>query len=164
MTTPRDDLSALRQLARRYPGPDAIWLEIAVLRAELTLPKGTVHVLSDVHGEYGKLRHVINNASGTLRPRIERTLGDRLGPVEMREFLALVFYPAEFLDSIADRLAGADGRKAFARKVMPELLELVRRIARPDRLPAAIAAVPAPYDGLVRDLVQSPDIINLTFI
>lgn len=152
----QDDLPALAHLARRYPGLDAIWLKIAALRAELTLPKGTVHVLSDVHGEYGKLRHVINNASGTLRPRIERALGDRLSPTELQRFLALVFYPVEFLDSIAAELADADKRRAFARKVMPELLRLVREIARPDRLPAVIEAVPAPYNDLVRDLVQSP--------
>ncbi|MFO0958160.1 MAG: fructose-bisphosphatase class III [Isosphaeraceae bacterium] len=126
------------------------------LRDGLTLPKGTVHVISDVHGEYGKLRHVINNASGTLRPRIERALGGRLDPAELRQFLALVFYPVEFLESLAERLADADQRRAFARKVMPELLQLVREVARPDRLPAAIAAVPAPYNDLVRDLVQSP--------
>jgi len=33
-----------------------------------------VHVLSDVHGEYGKLRHVLNNVSGRLRPLVSRSL------------------------------------------------------------------------------------------
>ena len=39
------------------------------LRAALSLPRGLVHVISDVHGEDAKLRHVINNASGSLRHR-----------------------------------------------------------------------------------------------
>ena len=36
------------------------------------LPKGVIHVISDIHGDDTKLRHVINNASGTLRPLIEQ--------------------------------------------------------------------------------------------
>ena len=61
-------LAGLRPLAEQYPTVDAALGEMARLAAELTLPKGTIHVISDVHGEDGKLRHVLNNASGTLRP------------------------------------------------------------------------------------------------
>ena len=38
-----------------------------------------------------KLRHVINNASGTLRPLVERLLKDRLPPNEFEEFLTLIY-------------------------------------------------------------------------
>ena len=65
------ELVLLRPLASRFPNVDAAMAEIARLAAVLTLPKGTVHVISDIHGEDQKLRHVINNASGSLRP-IER--------------------------------------------------------------------------------------------
>ena len=56
------ELAILRPLARRFPSPDATLAEIARLSAELTLPKGAIHVVSDVHGEEVKLRHIINNA------------------------------------------------------------------------------------------------------
>ncbi len=65
--TREQELAALKPLARRFPTPDAALAEIARLSAQLTLPKGVVHVVSDVHGEDLKLRHIINNASGTLR-------------------------------------------------------------------------------------------------
>ena len=45
--------------------------EIAALKAQLELPKGVIHVISDIHGEAKKLRHVINNASGSLRPLVK---------------------------------------------------------------------------------------------
>jgi len=69
---PDSAAAALRPLAAQVPNVDAAVAEIARLSAELTLPKGTIHVISDVHGEDKKLRHVINNASGTLRPLVER--------------------------------------------------------------------------------------------
>jgi hypothetical protein len=62
------ELALLRPLTERFPNVDAAMAEIARLCAVLTLPKGTIHVISDIHGEDKKLRHVINNASGTLRP------------------------------------------------------------------------------------------------
>ena len=62
------ELATLEPLAREIPNIDSAVAEIARLSAQLTLPKGTIHVISDIHGEDKKLRHVINNASGTLRP------------------------------------------------------------------------------------------------
>src|SRR5687767_7802039 len=64
-------LPYLRALARRFPTADAALAEIGHLEAVLTLPKGTVHVVSDVHGEHKKLTHIVNNASGRLRPLVE---------------------------------------------------------------------------------------------
>src|SRR5689334_13099613 len=88
-------LVALYPLSREVPNVDAAMAEIARFSAELTLPQGTIHVISDIHGEDQKLRHVINNASGTLRPLVERLFKDRMAPERFSEFLTLIFYPAE---------------------------------------------------------------------
>src|SRR5262249_50345428 len=93
-----DELTALRPLQRQHPTLDAALAAIARLTAEGTLPKGTVHVISDVHGEDLKLRHVINNASGTLRPLVEKTFDGRLSPAELQEFITLIFYPRQTLE------------------------------------------------------------------
>ena len=45
------ELALLRPLTERFPNVDAAMAEIARLSAVLTLPKGTVHVISDIHGE-----------------------------------------------------------------------------------------------------------------
>src|ERR1700722_20237116 len=90
-----DELTLLRALSRQFPNIDAAMAEIARLSAVLTLPKGTIHVISDIHGEDKKLRHVINNASGTLRPVMERLFAATLSPEEFQDLLTLIFYPAE---------------------------------------------------------------------
>ena len=70
--------AALEALAERFPTIGRAQAEIAALRASLLLPRPVVHVLSDVHGEYGKLRHVLNNVSGRLRPLVEQIFAGRL--------------------------------------------------------------------------------------
>ncbi len=86
------ELALLRPLAREFPNIDAAMAEIARLSAILTLPKGTVHVISDIHGEDKKLRHVINNASGTLRPLLEKLFSSKMDANEFQEFLTLVCF------------------------------------------------------------------------
>src|SRR5713101_3942812 len=89
------DLTSLRPLSKQFPTIDAAVAEIARLSAERTLPMGTIHIISDVHGEHAKLRHIINNASGTLRPLVDRLFQDRLTPAKRQELLTLLFYPQE---------------------------------------------------------------------
>jgi len=89
------ELVGLHPLSREIPNIDAAVAEIARFSAELTLPQGTIHVISDVHGEDQKLRHIINNASGTLRPLVERLFQEHLTPKHFQELLTLIFYPAE---------------------------------------------------------------------
>src|SRR5208282_4815456 len=111
LNSPNDDsrtrdfeLATLQPLAREVPNSDSAVAEIARLSAQLTLPKGTIHVISDIHGEDKKLRHVINNASGTLRPVMERLFGKTLSPEVFQELRTLIFYPGEVVEALADRL------------------------------------------------------------
>src|SRR5215217_1345555 len=98
------ELITLRALSGRFPDIDSATAEIARLAAVLTLPKGTIHVISDIHGEDKKLRHVINNASGTLRPLVQRLFAATTSTDEFREFLTLIFYPAEMVDRVGQSL------------------------------------------------------------
>ncbi|HEV7498461.1 MAG TPA: fructose-bisphosphatase class III, partial [Vicinamibacteria bacterium] len=148
--------AALRPLARRFRGPDAALAEIARLSAELTLPKGAVHIVSDVHGEDVKLRHVVNNASGTLRPLVERLFGERMTKAELQDFLALVFYPREMLERLEPELADPARRQAFARRVLPDLYTLVHALAARYTLPHLDRLLPEEYAELLREMLYGP--------
>src|SRR3954465_7358731 len=112
------DRAMLQPLTREFPTEDAAVAEIARRTAELVLPKGTIHVISDVHGEDKKLRHVINNASGTLRPLVERLFKGTLDPKQFRELLTLIFYPAEVVARLERELTTVEAQKAYASRVM----------------------------------------------
>ncbi len=150
------ELAVLRPLSRQFPNLDTALAEIARLSAELTLPKGTIHVISDVHGEYAKLRHVINNASGTLRPLLQRLFGDRLSAAEMQEFLTLIFYPQETLERLEPALRDAEARRQFAQRTLRQLFEIVRTLARRYSLQRVLRVFPDEYRALLQELLYEP--------
>jgi fructose-1,6-bisphosphatase-3 len=147
--------AALQLLARRFPNPDAVLAEIARLSAELTLPKGAIHVVSDVHGEDVKLRHVINNASGTLRPLVEKLFTGR-PEAETRAFLSLLFYPSETLESLRSEHDDPARRREFVQRVLRDLLAIVRSLAQRYSLQHVTRLFPEDLAELLRELLHEP--------
>lgn len=149
-------LTALKPLQRQYPSLDAALAEIARLNAELTLPMGTVHVISDIHGDDVKLRHVINNASGMLRPLVKRLFATRLTAEEIQELLTLLFYPRETLEQLEPRLRDPQARQTFCRRVLSDLFLIVSVLARRYPHRRAIESFPADYRDLFIELLREP--------
>jgi fructose-1,6-bisphosphatase III len=150
------ELATLEPLAHEIPNVDSAISEIARLWAELTLPRGTIHVISDIHGEHKKLRHVINNASGTLRPLVEKLFKDRMPPEQFQEFLTLIFYPAEVVERLEQRIRHAKDQKAYAMRTLHDLFEIVRVLAGRRSLDAATRVLPAEYRELLAEILHSP--------
>lgn len=148
--------AALALLARQFPSTDHALAEIARLEAERTLPRGAIHVLSDVHGEDVKLRHVINNASGTLRPVVEQLVRDSFPGEDASRLTRLVFYPREMLDSMESELSDPERRSAFARRTLPFMLELIRTLARRHTVHHAQTLFPAEWRDLLTALLFNP--------
>ena len=68
------DLAYLRLLAREYPNVQAASSEIINLMAIRGLPKGTEYFFSDLHGEYEAFLHILGNASGAVREKVDMLL------------------------------------------------------------------------------------------
>jgi fructose-1,6-bisphosphatase-3 len=123
-----DRLALLKALASQYPTADAAIAEASALRAKLTLPMGLVHIISDVHGEDAKLRHVINNASGALRTLVEETLKGRLNAQEQARFLAVLYYPREAVARFAKELVECGRRATWVYETLSLQFEIVRAL------------------------------------
>ena len=146
------ELAALRALSKRFKDQDAATAEIARLTAELTLPKGAVHVMSDVHGEDVKLRHIINNASGTLRPLVDRVFAER--PKADREaLLSLLFYPVDTLDQRLKDLSSEE-RRTFVLRALDDLLTVVRTLASRTSIQRVEQVLPAEYSEILREMLH----------
>jgi len=83
----------LQLLSNSYPTIQSVATEIINLRAIMNLPKGTEHYISDIHGEYEGFRHILRNASGSVRSKIDQTLGDYVSSSDRKELAALIYYP-----------------------------------------------------------------------
>ena len=151
-----DDLSALRPLQRQYPTFDAVLGELARLNGELALPRGAVHILSDIHGEDAKLRHVVNNASGTLRPLVRRLFAERMRPDELQQLLGILFYPREALSLLEPTLRDLSARQAFCRRMLADLFVVVNVLARRYPEKRAMEVFPLDYRDLFAELLRAP--------
>jgi len=149
-------LTLLRPLAERFPNIDAAMAEIARITAVSTLPKGTIHVISDIHGEDQKLRHVINNASGSLRPLVQKLFADQMQPREFQDFLTLIFYPAEVTHRLERESRSEAELKAYALSTLTHLFSLARVLATRYSLKRAFTVFPAEYRELLSEMLQVP--------
>jgi len=150
------EMAVLRPLAERFPNVDAAMAEIARLSAVLTLPKGTIHVISDIHGEDQKLRHVINNASGSLRPLVERVFAGRMEPAAFQDFLTLIFYPNEMTLRLEKVPRTSEQLRGFTLGTMRNLMELVRIVVARYSLRRAMTVFPAEYRELMTEMLHEP--------
>ena len=149
-------LHYLRALSYRYPSAESALAEIAHLGAILELPRGTVHVLSDVHGEFQKLEHIVRNGSGSLRPLVDRIFGEVLNDEERTTLLNLVYYPRETWGRISTRDNEASGRQAFAKQAIVRELTLLRALIARYSLRHAERIFPAPYKAIFSEVLFSP--------
>lgn len=88
----------LRLLSEKFPNSQAVITELINLRAILSLPKGTEHFVSDLHGESSAFIHMIKNASGVVRKKVDEVYGQTLSEKEKRALCALIYYPNERLE------------------------------------------------------------------
>ena len=94
----RADERYLKLLAEKFPNISAVATEIVNLEAILSLPKSTEHFLSDLHGESGAFIHMLKNASGVIRRKVDDIYGDTLSEAEKRALCAMIYYPDERLE------------------------------------------------------------------
>lgn len=93
----RKDIKYLKLLSKSFPTIASASTEIINLKAILHLPKGTEHFLADIHGEAEAFQHVLKNASGTIRTKVDEIFGQTLRDNQKKELCTLIYYPYEKL-------------------------------------------------------------------
>ena len=78
------DKHYLQLLSQSFPTVADASTEIINLQAILNLPKGTEHFLADLHGEYEAFQHVLKNASGNIKRKVNELFGTTLRDSEKR--------------------------------------------------------------------------------
>ncbi len=96
------ELTYLRTLAKQFPTIAAASTEIINLQSILSLPKGTEHFLTDIHGEYEQFNHVMKNGSGAVRRKIDEEFGNTITEHDKRSLATLIYYPEEKLEIVQE--------------------------------------------------------------
>ncbi len=98
----RQDMRYLTLLSHNFPTIADASTEIINLEAILNLPKGTEHFLADLHGEYEAFQHVLRNASGSIKRKVNEIFGNTLREMEKKELCTLIYYPEQKLQLIKE--------------------------------------------------------------
>ncbi len=121
------DLHYLSLLSRSFPTANSAAAEIINLTAIMSLPKGTEYFISDVHGEYEAFSHILRNASGTIRIKIDELFKDTLSDEEKKSLATLIYYPHEKMRLILDQ--EEDPEKWYAKAIF-HLVLLTRHVSQ----------------------------------
>lgn len=89
------ELKYIKLLQKQYKTIAEVTEEIINLQAIINLPKGTEHFLSDLHGEYEAFTHMLRNASGVVRRKVDEVYGKTMSEKERKNLATLIYYPEE---------------------------------------------------------------------
>jgi fructose-1,6-bisphosphatase-3 len=120
------DLRYLKLLAEKFPSISKASTEIINLEAILNLPKGTEHFLSDLHGENTAFQHVLKNASGVIRRKVDDLFGLSMREADKNSLCSLIYYPEEKLDLVRHTEADLDG---WYRMTLLQVVEMARVVS-----------------------------------
>lgn len=85
------------ELKKEFNSEDEIVTEIVNLEAILNLPKGTEYFISDIHGEYDGLNHILKTGAGIIREKINDCFPE-MNETEKNELNFTVAYPKYALE------------------------------------------------------------------
>lgn len=71
--------------------------EIINLRAIQQLPKATEHFITDLHGEFESVDHILRNCSGVTKVKVKELFDGRLSAQEQSQLCFYIYYPEETL-------------------------------------------------------------------
>ena len=139
-------------LSKQFATPQAVMTEIINLKAIQGLPKGTEHFLSDLHGESEIFLHILRNASGVIRAKIDLALGKTATEDEKNKLAALIYYPEEYLSRIPEK----EKTPAFYAKILRRLIEVIKLTTAKYTRSKVRKAIPAEYRYIIDELINMP--------
>ena len=146
-----DDLRYLRLLSRDFPTISSVTTEIINLEAILHLPKPTEHFLADLHGENEAFQHVLRNASGNIKRKVNELFGTTLREQENKDLCTLIYYPAQKLDLVkkTDR-----NISDYYQTTLNQLVAVCRRVSSKYTRSKVRKSLPPEYAYIIEELMH----------
>lgn len=158
-STPKEDeikrdLRYLQLLSQSYPTIADASTEIINLEAILNLPKPTEHFISDPHGESEAFNHVLRNASGYIKRKVEELFGESLTNKEKRELCTLIYYPEQKLQLIKSKKKDL---KDFYPTTLLQLIKVCREVSSKYTRSKIRKSLPQQFAYIIEELLhESP--------
>lgn len=149
-----EELKYLNLLSEKFPTIQHVCTEIINLKAILNLPKGTEHFLSDLHGEYESFLHILKNASGVIKTKIDETFDTCMTSKEKRKLATLIYYPEEKLALIKKETRDLN---EYYKITLYRLIEICKVVASKYSRSKVRKAMPKDYEYIIDELLHAND-------
>ena len=143
-------------LSKYYDNIAKVSKEIINIEAILNLPKSTEHFITDIHGEYESFSHILGNASGYIRMKIDEEFSD-LMLQEKKDLATLVYYPKEWLKAKAKHR----DQKNWYKVTLERLVILCKVVSSKYSRSKVRKALPENYSYIIEELLHENSYNNI---
>ena len=148
------DRRVLELLAQTFPNISAASTEIINLEAILNLPKGTEHFVADLHGEHEAFRHILRNASGNIKRKVNDLFANSMRDTEIRELCTLIYYPDRKLQLLR---ATEPDMTDFYKVTLHRLIQVCRSVSSKYTRSKVRKSLPKEFAYIIEELLhESP--------
>lgn len=150
------EIRYLELLSNLFPSKSKAAAEIINLNAILNLPKGTEYFASDIHGEFEAFSHILRNAAGSIRLKLDDVFGNSLSDAEKQQLATLIYYPREKMALI---LADEPDKHSWYKQTILRIVEVCRTAAQKYTRSHVRKALPEDFAYIIDELmtVKSDD-------
>ena len=145
----------LELLSKEYPTQAATFTEIINLQAIVNLPKGTEHFMSDLHGEYEAFQHVLKNASGAVKRKVNEIFGNTLREAEKKELCTLIYYPEEKIQLVKAREKDLDDWYLIT---LNQLVKVCQNVSSKYTRSKVRKSLPAEFSYIIQELLHETSV------
>ena len=155
-----DNLRYLQLLSQTFPTVATASTEIINLQAILNLPKGTEHFVADIHGEYEAFQHILKNASGNIKRKVNELFGNTMRECDKRELCTLIYYPEKKLELVK---AKEKDMADWYQITIHQLVRVCRDVSSKYTRSKVRKALPAEFSYIIQELLhERTDDVNKT--
>ena len=141
----------LQLLSQSFPTIAAASTEIINLEAIMALPKGTEHFLADIHGESEAFRHILKNASGNIKRKVNELFGNDIRESEKKELCTLIYYPEQKLELIKAR---EEDLEDWYRITIHQLVKVCRDVSSKYTRSKVRKSLPEEFSYIIQELLH----------
>ncbi|MCR4582103.1 MAG: fructose-1,6-bisphosphatase [Prevotella sp.] len=145
------DMHYLQLLSQSFPTIADAAKEIINLEAILNLPKGTEHFLADLHGASEAFQHVLKNASGDIKRKVNELFGNDIRESEKKELCTLIYYPEQKLELIKAQEQELDD---WYRITIHQLVKVCRDVSSKYTRSKVRKSLPQDFSYIIEELLH----------
>lgn len=145
------DMRYLQLLSRSFPTVATAATEIINLSAIMNLPKPTEHFLADIHGEHEAFLHVLKNASGNIKRKINEIFGNTLRESDKKELCTLIYYPEQKLELVK---ANEEDMNDWYHITLHQLVVIMREVCSKYTRSKVHKSLPEEFSYIIQELLH----------